>query len=75
MENQEDEATDEKHDNQGFSAATSFDSMNGALSGMNFPAGGFDQMQMMMAMQNGMLPNGFGSFPMMGSSTLAPPTC
>jgi hypothetical protein len=26
----------------------------------------FNQMQMMMAMQNGMAPNAFGSFPMMG---------
>ena len=34
---------------------------------MNFSgAGGFDQMQMMMAMQNGMAPNSFGNFPMMG---------
>ena len=31
-------------------------------------ASGFDmnQMQMMMAMQNGMAPNGFGNFPMIG---------
>lgn len=28
--------------------------------------GDFNQMQMMMAMQNSMGPNGFGSFPMMG---------
>lgn len=34
---------------------------------MNFGAGNFDQMQMMMAMQNGMAPNAFGAFPMMGS--------
>ncbi|KAH8894764.1 hypothetical protein GQ53DRAFT_62025 [Thozetella sp. PMI_491] len=33
---------------------------------MNFGGGGFDQMQMMMAMQNGMGANGFGNFPMMG---------
>jgi hypothetical protein len=26
----------------------------------------FNQMQMMMAMQNGMAPNAFGAFPMMG---------
>lgn len=35
-----------------------------------FPAmgmgGDFNQMQMMMAMQNGMAPNAFGTFPMMG---------
>jgi hypothetical protein len=31
------------------------------------PFGGdFNQMQMMMAMQNGMGPGGFGNFPMMG---------
>lgn len=29
--------------------------------------GDFSQMQMMMAMQNGMTPNGFGTFPMMGT--------
>lgn len=28
--------------------------------------GDFNQIQMMMAMQNGMTPNSFGSFPMMG---------
>jgi hypothetical protein len=31
--------------------------------------GDFNQMQMMM-MQNGMAPNAFGSFPMMGTSAL-----
>ncbi|KAK3322564.1 hypothetical protein B0H66DRAFT_208612 [Apodospora peruviana] len=39
---------------------------NGSFQGMGFGAGGFDQMQQMMMMQNGMAPNGFGSFPMMG---------
>lgn len=34
-------------------------------------AGDFNQMQMMLAMQNGMQPNAFG-FPMMGSSTSPP---
>lgn len=38
--------------------------MNGAFPNMNF-GGDFNQMQMMMAMQNGMAPN-FGAFPMMG---------
>lgn len=43
----------------------------GALPGMAF--GGdmnqMQQMQMMMAMQNGMAPGGFGAFPMMGKIT------
>lgn len=43
--------------------------MNPAFQGMNF-AGGFDQMQMMMAMQNGMAPGGFGNYNMMGESSL-----
>jgi hypothetical protein len=30
----------------------------------------YNQMQMMMAMQNGMAPGGFGNFPMMGKSSL-----
>lgn len=34
---------------------------------MGFP-GDFNQMQMMMAMQNGMAPGGFGNFSMMGMS-------
>lgn len=37
---------------------------------MNFGPGNFDQMQMMMAMQNGMGPNAFGGFPLMGSYCL-----
>ncbi|KAI2465898.1 hypothetical protein F4781DRAFT_372840 [Annulohypoxylon bovei var. microspora] len=41
-----------------------FDSMNGNF--MNFGNGDMSQMQMMMAMQNGMNPAAFGSFPMMG---------
>lgn len=43
-----------------------FDSMNGNFGGMNFANGDVNQMQMMMAMQNGMNPAAFGSFPMMG---------
>ena len=37
---------------------------------MNFNGGSgdYNQMQMMMAMQNGMNPNAFGGFPMMGMS-------
>ncbi|KAI0145951.1 hypothetical protein F4776DRAFT_674631 [Hypoxylon sp. NC0597] len=42
-----------------------FDSMNGSF-GMNFGNGDMNQMQMMMAMQNGMNPAAFGAFPMMG---------
>ncbi|KAL1866195.1 hypothetical protein Daus18300_006859 [Diaporthe australafricana] len=41
-----------------------FGGMNGSFPNMNF-GGDFNQMQMMMAMQNGMAPN-FGGFPMMG---------
>jgi len=37
---------------------------------MNFGGGDFNQMQMMMAMQNGMPPNAFGAFPMMGKFDL-----
>ncbi|KAI1378316.1 hypothetical protein F4677DRAFT_412851 [Hypoxylon crocopeplum] len=43
----------------------SFDSANSSF-GMNFGNGDLNQMQMMMAMQNGMNPAAFGSFPMMG---------
>lgn len=55
--------------NPAFPAAAGFNPMNTAFQGMNF-AGGFDQMQMMMAMQNGMAPGGFGNFNMMGESSL-----
>jgi hypothetical protein len=49
-------------------AAPGFNSMNGSFPNMNFgAAGNMDQMQMMMAMQNGMPAGAFGSFPMMGS--------
>ena len=50
----------------GFGASFGFDpSAAGAFPGMPF-GGDFNQMQMMMAMQNGMGPGGFGNFPMMG---------
>lgn len=39
---------------------------------MMFPGGDFNQMQMMMAMQNGMGPNSFGGFPMMGKAPHRP---
>ncbi|KAI6092339.1 hypothetical protein F4821DRAFT_133602 [Hypoxylon rubiginosum] len=42
-----------------------FDSMAGNFN-MNFGNGDMNQMQMLMAMQNGMNPAAFGSFPMMG---------
>lgn len=44
------------------------DTANGGFQqNMMFPGGGdFNQMQMMMAMQNGIGPNSFGGFPMMG---------
>lgn len=54
--------------NPAFPAAAGFNAMNPAFQGMNF-AGGFDQMQMMMAMQNGMAPGGFGNYNMMGESS------
>jgi hypothetical protein len=47
-----------------------FDPVNNNFN-MNFGSGDMTQMQMMMAMQNGMNPAAFGSFPMMGSSFLA----
>ncbi|CEI68641.1 hypothetical protein FVEN_g7908 [Fusarium venenatum] len=43
------------------------ESTNGNFPNSSFSGSGdFNQMQMMMAMQNGMAPNSFGSFPMMG---------
>jgi hypothetical protein len=48
------------------------DAANGGFQqNMMFPGGDFNQMQMMMAMQNGMGPNSFGGFPMMGKAPLA----
>jgi len=44
-----------------------FNGQGGQFPNMNFAGpGDFNQMQMMMAMQNGMQPNAFGGFPMMG---------
>lgn len=45
--------------------------INGGYANMIFPGGGsdFNQMQMMMSMQNGMGNNSFGGFPMMGTMT------
>lgn len=63
------EENDGEEDNQvqnpSFPGAAGFNGANGGFTGMGL-GGNFDQMQMMMAMQNGMMPNGF-SFPMMGS--------
>src|SRR5436305_34980 len=54
----------------GFGAGLGFDS-TGAGGFPNMAAmgqgGDFNQMHMMMAMQNGMMPNSFGAFPMMGT--------
>ena len=54
----QDDAADEQ------SAQANMGPMNGNF--MNFGGGDMNQMQMMMAMQNGMNPAAFGSFPMMG---------
>lgn len=62
--NQDDTTKDEENadDQKEFSPQP----MNGQFQEMNFQGqGDFNQMQMMMAMQNGM-PNSFGNFPMMG---------
>lgn len=48
-----------------------FDSMAGNFN-MNFGNGDMNQMQMLMAMQNGMNPAAFGSFPMMGKKFSSP---
>jgi len=44
----------------------SFGLGNGGFPNMNFGGADMNQMQMMMAMQNGMMPSGFGGFSMMG---------
>jgi hypothetical protein len=50
----------------GFGAGFGFDlSAAGGFPNMGM-GGDFNQMQMMMTMQNGMAPNAFGAFPMMG---------
>jgi hypothetical protein len=54
-------------------AGMGFDASAGGFPAMGF-GGDFNQMQMMMAMQNGgMGPNSFGNFPMMGM--FATPFC
>lgn len=49
-----------------------FGNMNMGFLNMNNFGGGLEQMQMMMAMQNGMPPNAFANFPMMGESPNPP---
>jgi hypothetical protein len=52
---------------QGPDGSSSYGGQGGSFPSMNFGGSGdYNQMQMMMAMQNGMQPNGFGGFPMMG---------
>lgn len=55
---------DNGQQNPSFPNGLGFGGINGSFPNMNF-GGDFNQMQMMMAMQNGMAPN-FGGFPMMG---------
>ncbi|XXH04765.1 Vacuolar protein sorting-associated protein 21 [Hypoxylon texense] len=67
LEESQENDQDEEHNDQpaqpGMGAG--FDSMAGNFN-MNFGNGDMSQMQMLMAMQNGMNPAAFGSFPMMG---------
>lgn len=72
-------STMEGPQNSSFPNAFGFGGMNGQFPNMNFGGGDFsqmNQMQMMMAMQNGMAPSGFG-FPMMGRflASLLPMLC
>lgn len=59
-----DEDTKKNPQNPSLPNGLGFGGMNGSFPNMNF-GGDLNQMQMMMAMQNGMAPN-FGAFPMMG---------
>ncbi|KAF7927013.1 uncharacterized protein EAE98_006397 [Botrytis deweyae] len=62
----EKEGQDGAAQNAAFGSGFGFDqSSSGGFPGMGF-SGDFNPMQMMMAMQNGMAPGSFGSFPMMG---------
>lgn len=67
----ETEAVDEDAKAQAeFGGNYPYGAANGAFPNMGFAgAGDFNQMQMMLAMQNGMPPGAFGGFPMMGSSS------
>lgn len=64
--NEGDKNGDDNEANPEGSGAVQADGMSGAFPATGF-APGFDQMQMMMAMQNG-----FGNFPMMGRLILSP---
>lgn len=67
-------STMEDQQKSSFPNSFGYGGMSGQFPNMNFGGGDFsqmNQMQMMMAMQNGMAPNGFG-FPMMGK-VLVPP--
>lgn len=66
----------ENQQKSSFPNSFGFGGMNGQFPNMNFGGGDFNQMnqmQMMMAMQNGMAPNGFG-FPMMGKYAIVSAT-
>lgn len=65
---EEDDGADQTGNDQEQYGAS--DAANGGFQqNMMFSGGGdFNQMQMMMAMQNGMGPNSFGGFPMMGKA-------
>lgn len=58
---------DEQQDEDGDDQTVDAEPTPAMGSGMN-NMGDFNQMQMMMAMQNGMAPNSFGGMPMMGES-------
>lgn len=64
------EGVDENAEQAGDGEGQFNDAANGGFQqNMMFPGGGdFNQMQMMMAMQNGMGQNSFGGFPMMGKA-------
>jgi hypothetical protein len=64
----EESESDQNQQGSGFNGGFGFDNMNGTFPNMNMWNGNPNQMDMMMAMQAGMA-NGFGAFPMMGSSS------
>ncbi len=60
---QENDDEGQQQQQQGYNA----EAMNGGFQNMGFQSqGDFNQMQMMMSLQNGMAPASFGGFPMMG---------
>lgn len=62
----------QQHHMNNFAAGFGFEGMGVAFPNMNL-GGDLNQMQMMMTMQNGMIPNTFG-FPMMGAYPFTPRT-